>query len=149
MSIPLLFETPSHLLLLFILPKPKPPWSPKYSIQNQFAQIPFQSQLILFTHSDSSLLTPVLISQQIGLGCSLSRPHSPSLMQTSPKLLLDRLAIALTSAFSCYHRFCSDLWFYGLVFHDDENLNAIGRIRERKGKKRVKKRKEERDIKNN
>ena len=62
----------------------KTPWSPNYSIQNQnpLAQMPNQTQLnlLLLTHSDSNLI-PTSISQ-LGLGCSLWRPHSPHPLQT-------------------------------------------------------------------
>ena len=87
-----------------------------FETKNPLDQMPSQPQLILSTHSDSNHLTPVSISQQIGLGCSLSRPHSPPLMQTSPNLLFDKPA----TAFSRYYHFCFDLWLYGRVFHDDE-----------------------------
>ena len=59
--------------------------------------MPSQPQLILLTHLDSNFLTPVLISQQMGIGCSLSRPYSPPLMQTSPEILLDEPTTALFS----------------------------------------------------
>ena len=59
--------------------------------------MPSQPQLILLTHLDLNLLSPISISQQKSIGYSLSRPHSPSLMQTSPEILLDEPTIALFS----------------------------------------------------